>query len=88
MLRIEEGSRALMRVECRQASAAALVHLTTPNKKGRDAVRIAAFRPSWHFVTRCQRSVLNNDICCICENRVCAACRAVLSSWYWLMASA
>ncbi len=34
------------------------------------------------FVSRYQRNTLNNDICCICENSVCAAWRAVLSSWY------
>ena len=35
-----------------------------------------------------QRILLNSDIDCICENSVCAACNAVLSSWYWLNASA
>jgi len=35
-----------------------------------------------------QRILLNSDIDCICENSVCAACSAVLSSWYWLNASA
>lgn len=37
---------------------------------------------------RNQRILLNSDIDCICENSVCAACSAVLSSWYWLNASA
>ncbi|MGE8217194.1 MAG: hypothetical protein ACN6RD_13440, partial [Stenotrophomonas maltophilia] len=60
----------------------------TRQQKGRDAVRIAASGPFNCFVTRCQRNTLNNDICCICENRVWAACSAVLSSWYWLIASA
>ncbi len=35
-----------------------------------------------------QRILLNNDIDCICEKIVCAACSAVLCSWYWLNASA
>ena len=35
-----------------------------------------------------QRILLYSDIDCICENSVCAACNAVLSSWYWLNASA
>jgi len=43
MLRIEEGSRAFMRVECRQASAAARAHSKTHKKK---AAMLFASRPS------------------------------------------
>ncbi len=35
-----------------------------------------------------QRIMLNSDMDCICVKRVCAACRAALSSLYWPMASA
>lgn len=35
-----------------------------------------------------QPILLNNDIDCICEKIVCAACSAVLCNWYWLSASA
>jgi len=38
-------ARALRRAESRRTLAAALAHLMTPNEKGRDAVRIAAFGP-------------------------------------------
>ncbi len=47
---------------------------------------IAAFGCSSGAVN--QPILLNSDIDCICENSVCAACSAVLSSWYWLSASA
>ncbi len=55
------------------------------NEKGRDAGHRGLSGLRWES---CQPILLNNDIDCICEKIVCAACNAVLCSWYWLSASA
>jgi len=55
------------------------------NEKGRDAGHRGLSGLRWES---CQPILLNNDIDCICEKIVWAACSAVLCSWYWLSASA
>lgn len=55
------------------------------NEKGRDAGHRGLSGVTQEMR---QRILLNNDIDCICEKIVCAACSAVLCNWYWLSASA